>query len=355
VFTVRVRDVMTAPAVTVEHTASFRDIVKLMLRHGVSALPVVDDAGALLGVVSEADLVTELAYGGNRGRPHTAGVVMSAPADSVHPDDTVRAVAAWMVDKHRRHFPVVDSSGRLVGVVSRRDVLRMFDRTDAELAADVSDALADDRTLEGHAVAVTARDGVVTIEGTVRRIDDVAYLCRLAWIVPCVVDVACHVTVAETASPNDIRTAEMKEAAMQHIVVGVDGSAASRRALEWAIDQAHTCGARVEAIHAWTPPDMGADPLTQAFADLDELEQQARRELHLVADGADDDVLVIPVSRTVVQEDPAEALLRYAKGADLLVVGSRGLGAGDGGGVGSVSDRVIRQAPCPVVVVPATA
>jgi osmotically-inducible protein OsmY len=70
-------------------------------------------------------------------------------------------------------------------------------RPDAELAADVSDALADDRALDGHDVSVTASDRVVTIEGTVRRIDDATHVRRLAWMMPCVVDVACQLTVAE--------------------------------------------------------------------------------------------------------------------------------------------------------------
>ena len=130
---------------------------------------------------------------------------MSAPAETVHLNDTVRDLARRMVDNHRKHLPVVDSSGRLVGVVSRRDLLRMFDRPDAELAADVSDAIAQDQNLVGHAISVIAKDGVVTIEGTVRRADDVAYIRRLAWMVPCVVDVVCHLTVVETASQSNAR------------------------------------------------------------------------------------------------------------------------------------------------------
>jgi CBS domain-containing protein len=204
-FTVRVRDVMTAPAITVAQAASFKETVDLMLRHGVSALPVVDDTGSLVGMISEADLVTSPAHGGGRHRGHTAGGIMSAPAETVHLDDTVRDVARRMADNHRKHLPVVDSSGRLVGVVSRRDILRMFDRPDADLAAEVSDAVAEDQNLVGHAIAVTAKDGVVTIEGTVRRADDVAYVRRLAWMVPCVVDVMCHLTVVETASYSNAR------------------------------------------------------------------------------------------------------------------------------------------------------
>jgi nucleotide-binding universal stress UspA family protein len=139
---------------------------------------------------------------------------------------------------------------------------------------------------------------------------------------------------------------------MQHIVVGVDGSTASRRALAWAIDHSRTCRATVEVIHAWTVPDMGADPLTRALADPDELEALARRELHLVVDGADERGLVAPIERRLVCDDPASALLEAAKGADLLVVGSRGLGAGGAAPLGSVSHGVIRDAPCPVVVIP---
>jgi nucleotide-binding universal stress UspA family protein len=138
---------------------------------------------------------------------------------------------------------------------------------------------------------------------------------------------------------------------MPHIVVGVDGSSASRRALAWAVDQAHSIGATVQAVHAWTTPDMGRDPLAQALANEDELEAQARRELSLVVDDVDERGLVAAIDRTLVAGNPTRALLDAAEGADLLVVGSRGLGAG-GAGLGSVSHAVISDAPCPIVVVP---
>ena len=198
-FTVRVRDVMTAPAVTVTPDATFKEIVDLMLRRGISALPVVDDDGALLGMISEADLIGRPAHGGRRRGTQTAAGIMSAPAECVHLDDTARDVARRMLECHRKHFPVLDRTRRPVGMVSRRDLLRMFDRGDAELAAQVSDALDEDHVLTGHDISVAAQDGVVTIEGTVRRADDVAYVRRLAWMVPCVVDVACHLTIAEAA------------------------------------------------------------------------------------------------------------------------------------------------------------
>ena len=357
-FTVRVRDVMTAPAVTVAPDATFKEVVDLMLRRSISALPVVDDSGALLGMISEADLIARPAHGGRRRGMQTAAGIMSAPAECVHLDDTVRDVARRMLETRRKHFPVVDGSRRPVGMVSRRDLLRMFDRGDAELAAEVSDVLGEDQVLSGHAVSVTARDGVVTIEGTVRRADDVAYVRRLAWMVPCVVDVVCHLTVAEAAADDGAAAeggpaADVAEPETRRIVVGVDGSAASVRALRWAVAQARTWRAEVEAVHAWTIPDMGADPLAQALADPDELEAQARRELGLAFDGVDDAELAVPVVRTLVRDDPAEAILRAGKDADLLVVGSRGLGVDGEADLGPVGDRVVREARCPVVVVPA--
>jgi nucleotide-binding universal stress UspA family protein len=139
---------------------------------------------------------------------------------------------------------------------------------------------------------------------------------------------------------------------MQHIVVGVDGSAASRRALHWAIDNARTSGADVQVIHAWTVPDLGADPLAGMIADPAELEAQARHELDLVLAGVDERALPGRIEPTLVRDDPAKALLDAAKGADLLVVGSRGLGAAGDAALGSVSHRVISEASCPVVVVP---
>ena len=138
---------------------------------------------------------------------------------------------------------------------------------------------------------------------------------------------------------------------MQHIVVGVDGSKASRRALGWAVEQARASGATVEVVHAWTTPDMGTDPLARALGDPSKLEEQARRELQLVVDEADESGLVSPIEHTLVHDDPARALLDAATGADMLVVGSRGLGGGEAG-LGSVSHGVIGDAPCPVVVVP---
>ena len=91
---------------------------------------------------------------------------------------------------------------------------------------------------------------------------------------------------------------------MQHIVVGVDGSAASRRALHWAVDHARMSGADLQVIHAWTVPDLGADPLAGMIAAPAELEAQARRELDLVLAGVDERALPGRIEPTLVRDPP---------------------------------------------------
>ena len=98
-----------------------------------------------------------------------------------------------MVENRLKHLVVIDDARRMVGIVSRRDLLRAFDRPDAEISADVEDAVSTSEY--GGRVAATVDDAVVTLEGEVLRTEDVAAVCRLAWMVPGVVDVVYHLTV----------------------------------------------------------------------------------------------------------------------------------------------------------------
>jgi len=100
-----------------------------------------------------------------------------------------------------KHLVVVDDARRIIGIVSRQDLLRAFDRTDSELAAGVVDALATSDYRGG--VAVTVDGGVVTLEGKVPRMEDVASVCWHAWTVPGVVDVVDHLTVGTPHEPGD--------------------------------------------------------------------------------------------------------------------------------------------------------
>jgi nucleotide-binding universal stress UspA family protein len=137
---------------------------------------------------------------------------------------------------------------------------------------------------------------------------------------------------------------------MAKIVVGIDGSEASQAALRWAIDEAVARKATVAAVHVWDWPTIGTTRLARLLTDPDELETQARRELDLIVDSADTERLGTPVERVLRCGQPAEWLFDEAKGADMLVVGERGLG---GIIIGSVGDQVTKHPRCPVVVVPA--
>jgi nucleotide-binding universal stress UspA family protein len=132
------------------------------------------------------------------------------------------------------------------------------------------------------------------------------------------------------------------------IVVGVDGSPASREALRWAARQAELTGAELHAVTTWhIPTTYGWIP---SIADYD-WAGQART----VQDRAIRETLDGPrgerVRRNVVEGSPARALLRCAAGADLLIVGSRGHGEFSGALLGSVAQHVVAHAPCPVLVV----
>jgi len=182
------RDVMTHRVITVRPETSVKDVAGLMLAHRVSGLPVVTLTGELVGIVTEADLLYKETPPdlGNvpllRGLPAfgrtaeisrkaeglTAQDVMTAPVVTVEEDTPLREVAAIMVRRKINRVPVV-RDGRVVGIVSRADILRALTRTDEELAHAVREALLHDLWVDVQRIAVTVRDGVVTLEGTVDR------------------------------------------------------------------------------------------------------------------------------------------------------------------------------------------
>ncbi|HET6949341.1 MAG TPA: universal stress protein [Acidimicrobiales bacterium] len=137
------------------------------------------------------------------------------------------------------------------------------------------------------------------------------------------------------------------------VVVGVDGSEASATALRWALAEGAARGAVVEAVHSWEMPVVYG-PVAGSFPfDTTALEQGAHELVDKMVDDAEAAVATpVEVERTVVPGGPASSLLDAAKGADLVVVGRRGLGGFGRLLLGSVSDHVARHAPCPVVVMP---
>jgi len=172
-----VKDVMTTAVVVVRRGATFKEMAAALRRYRVSALPVVDADGKVIGVVSEADMLAKEALvdpGVIDGLVHhkevhkagglTAGDLMTHPAVTVRPEDSVEHAARLMYNLRIKRLPVVDAGGGLVGVISRTDLLAVYDRPDAEIRAEI-EGLIRHEFLPGQ-FAVTVEDGVVTLAGS---------------------------------------------------------------------------------------------------------------------------------------------------------------------------------------------
>lgn len=138
----------------------------------------------------------------------------------------------------------------------------------------------------------------------------------------------------------------------EHVVVGVDGSATSRRALAWALDTARLHGATVEIVTAWTLAEPITRRMTGAGMSDAPLEDVARWTIDTALDASDTSGLPQPVTRTVAFGSPAAAVLDAGQRADLIVLGSRGIGGFAALLLGSVSHHVAQHATCPVVILP---
>jgi CBS domain-containing protein len=175
-----VKDVMTAEVVAVRSDTTFKEMAAVLRRYRVSALPVVDDAGRVLGVVSEADRlakealsdpgpVAELVHRKDLRKAEglTAGDLMTSPPVTATPDDPVEQAVRMMHFLRVKRLPVVNSGGQLVGIISRADVLAVFDRSDEDIRKDIVDAiLLHEFLIVPCQFRVTVESGVVTMEGT---------------------------------------------------------------------------------------------------------------------------------------------------------------------------------------------
>ena len=203
-WTRRVRDVMTTSVVTTDRLTPYKDIVRLLTEHRISGVPVLSMGRHVVGVVTEADLLTEedkdararMARPGRlwRRTPKqwalTAGELMTSPAITINPDATIPGAARTMNAHHIRRLPVVDEDGRLLGLVSRRDLLSVFLRPDADIATEVRQIFDEVLHADPAAATVTAKNGVIVITGPLGAERDlVAVAIRLAWGVDGVVDV----------------------------------------------------------------------------------------------------------------------------------------------------------------------
>jgi CBS domain-containing protein len=203
----KVDDVMTRRVATVQVGAPFKDVARLLAERKISAVPVLDNDGKLVGVVSEADLLrkeqyhedampTRRRFGSRRGRVFRAkargdfaGDVMTTPAITVGPEASVVEAAKVMIERNVKRLPVVDFDGCLVGIVSRADLLWVFLRPDDEIAEEIRTEVFARVLLQEPTYTVTVNNGIVMLSGRLDRRSAVEIAERLVRAVDGVVDV----------------------------------------------------------------------------------------------------------------------------------------------------------------------
>jgi len=203
---VTVGDVMTHEVVRVGEETPYRALVDLLVERRISAVPVVDGANRVVGVVSDADLLHRIEFLGDeherrvferpsrqaaRAKSHAASArdLMTGPAVTVTPETPVVSAAKVMAAAGVKRLPVVDANGHLVGIVARSDLLTTYVRPDASVRDDVVTMVRDEMWIDPATVGVEVTDGVVTLTGTVDRRSTAAIVARLAGGVPGVVEV----------------------------------------------------------------------------------------------------------------------------------------------------------------------
>jgi CBS domain-containing protein len=212
-----VADVMTRSVLSVRADTPLKEVARSLLDHRISGLPVIDDGGRVVGVVSEADFlmkeqgseaVTHRRLARFRGESResrsnlaklgasTAGEAMTAPPVTINSSRRIAEAAAVMTSRRVNRLPVVDD-GRLVGIVTRADLVRAYVRSDEELAAAIRDGiLLRTMWLDPDQFTVTVVDGVASITGHVERRSIAAMVEHAVSMVPGIVTVAADLTWA---------------------------------------------------------------------------------------------------------------------------------------------------------------
>jgi CBS domain-containing protein len=215
----RVRDVMTTRVVAVRKGDTFKDIVALLTEYRVSAFPVLDDQGKVVGVVSEADLLSKEALVAAMGRqavrlgriagsPYrgdlakaaavTAADLMTEPPIVVTPDEPVTSAARLMYHARVKRLPVVEEGGQLAGIVSRADVLSVYSRPGEEIRQEImKNVILNEFSADPDQFAVTVSGGVVTLEGHPETTASGREIVAETWHVEGVVSVRDRLTYPE--------------------------------------------------------------------------------------------------------------------------------------------------------------
>ena len=209
----KVQDVMTTDVATTDPDTLLKEAAKELVRRRISGMPVVDSDLQVLGVVSETDILakegSEPRGGGflqwlvDPGDPWitarfdavTVGEAMSTPAQTITPDRPIAEAATIMLDEGVNRLPVVDTDGKLVGLVSRGDLVRAFARPDDEIRREIEeDVVRKALWLDPASLDVTVTNGIVTLAGDVASAADAELLPTLTRKVPGVVQVSSSLT-----------------------------------------------------------------------------------------------------------------------------------------------------------------
>jgi CBS domain-containing protein len=197
----RARELMSTPVITIRPEASLKDLAEVMVAHGISGLPVVDRGGTLLGIVSESDVMekieggiaseTEAGFprlltvltkaldGAPKTTARTAADLMTARVVSAGPDATVQELVHLMITYDVNRIPIVEA-GRVVGIVTRADIVRVLARPDAAIETDLRWRIAHELWINPEALRVSCRNGIVTLAGTVDTHADAELIRRWA-------------------------------------------------------------------------------------------------------------------------------------------------------------------------------
>lgn len=201
----RVRELMTEKVFTIGPEAPIKDVARILVDNGISGLPVCDIEGRVIGVISEGDILykehdpSKAHVGGPLGRiiegtPNYAGYIkakaltarkaMTSPAITIAPHESVAQAARIMCEHHVNRLPVV-ADEKLVGLVTRADLVRAFTRTDAEIEQELTkDVLERTMWIDPGKVEIDVRNGVAALSGRLHTRSDVELLNRLAARVP---------------------------------------------------------------------------------------------------------------------------------------------------------------------------
>lgn len=209
-----VSELMKSDVVTAAPDESLKDVAKRLVEHGISGMPVCEDDRRVAGVISEGDILYQergrlerrggplawLVDGASRteatkAEARTVREAMTAPAITIAPSRPAAAAARLMVEKGVNRLPVVTQDGRLVGIVTRADLVRAFTRSDEEIAAEIrEEILVRVLWVEPEAIAVAVRDGEVQLAGELETTAEADVLEKLVETIPGVVSVRSSVT-----------------------------------------------------------------------------------------------------------------------------------------------------------------